>query len=233
MKEHINKWGKPVDRTEWGMLPQTINAYYNPLNNEIVFPAGILQAPFYDPNSSDAENYGGIGVVIGHELTHGFDDQGRNFDKDGNMKNWWTQEDAERFATLTQGLINQFNEVEILPGLMANGQYTLGENIADQGGLRVAMTALEDAYKQKGEDIYSSTIEGLTPQQAFYMNYANIWAQNIRDEEKRALTVGDVHSLSENRVNVTLRNITPFFQAFDIKEGDKLYRPAEEQIIIW
>ncbi len=233
MQEVLNKWGKPVDRTEWGMLPQTINAYYNPLNNEIVFPAGILQAPFYDPASSDAENYGGIGVVIGHELTHGFDDQGCMFDKDGNMKNWWTPEDAQRFATLTQGLAKQFDEVEILPGLMANGQYTLGENIADQGGLRVSMTALEDAYKQKGEDINADRIDGLTPRQAFYMNYANIWAQNIRDEEKRALTVGDVHSLSENRVNVTLRNITPFFQAFDIKEGDKLYRPAEEQIIIW
>ena len=149
------------------------------------------------------------------------------------MKNWWTPEDAQRFATLTQGLAKQFDEVEILPGLMANGQYTLGENIADQGGLRVSMTALEDAYKQKGEDINADRIDGLTPRQAFYMNYANIWAQNIRDEEKRALTVGDVHSLSENRVNVTLRNITPFFQAFDIKEGDKLYRPAEEQIIIW
>lgn len=234
-QEQLDKWGKPVDRSEWGMLPQTINAYYNPMNNEIVFPAGILQAPFYDPNSSDAENYGGIGVVIGHELTHGFDDQGCNFDKDGNLTNWWTPEDAQAFATLTQGLVAQFNEVEVLPGLNANGQYTLGENIADQGGLRVSMTALADAYKKKGIDINNTdiTIDGLTPQQVFYMNYANIWAQNIRDEEKRALTIGDVHSLSENRVNVTLRNITPFFKAFDIKEGDKLYRSAEDQIIIW
>lgn len=233
--EYLAKWGKPVDREEWGMTPQTINAYYNPVNNEIVFPAGILQAPFFDPESSDAENYGGIGVVIGHEMTHGFDDQGRNFDADGNMINWWTQEDAEAFANLTTGLVGQFDEIEVLPGLNANGTYTLGENIADQGGLRVAMTAFLDSQKKKGVDINSeeARIDGLTPLQAFYMNYANLWAQNTRDEEKRSLTLGDVHSLGENRVNVSLRNITPFFEAFGIKEGDKLFRPASEQVIIW
>lgn len=231
----LAKWGKPVDRSEWGMLPQTINAYYNPVNNEIVFPAGILQAPFYDPNSSDAENYGGIGVVIGHELTHGFDDQGRNFDFEGNMNNWWTDEDAAKFDELTKGLIAQFDEVEVLPGLHANGQYTLGENIADQGGLRVARTAFLDSQAKKGVDVNSADakIDGFDPMQVFYMNYANIWAQNIRDAEKRSLTTGDVHSLSENRVNVSLRNIEPFFEAFDIKEGDKLYRPVEERVIIW
>lgn len=234
-KQLLEKWGKPVDKTEWGMTPQTINAYYNPLANEIVFPAGILQAPFFDAESSDAENYGGIGVVIGHEMTHGFDDQGCNFDADGNMKNWWTAEDAEAFKKLTQGLVDQFNEVEILPGLNANGQYTLGENIADQGGLRVAYTAFLDSQKKKGVDINSdeAKIEGYTPSQVFYMNYANLWAQNIREAEIRSLTSGDVHSLGINRVNVTLRNIQPFMNAFGIKEGDKMYRPASEQVIIW
>ncbi len=233
--EYLKKWGKPVDRTEWAMTPQTINAYYNPLNNEIVFPAGILQAPFFDPEASDAENYGGIGVVIGHEMTHGFDDQGCNFDANGNMVNWWQPEDAEAFSKLTQGLADQFNKVEILPGLFANGQYTLGENIADQGGLRIAMTAFLDSQKKKGVDVESEAalIEGLTPEQVFYMNYANLWAQNIREAEMRNLTSGDVHSLGENRVNVTLKNIEPFFKAFGIKDGDKMFRPASERVIIW
>lgn len=234
-KEYLKKWGKPVDRTEWGMTPQTINAYYNPLNNEIVFPAGILQAPFFDPEASDAENYGGIGVVIGHEMTHGFDDQGRNFDSNGNMVNWWQPEDAEKFASMTKGLVEQFDEVEVLPGVHANGQYTLGENIADQGGLRVAMTAFLDSQKKKGVDVKSEAalIDGFTPLQAFYMNYANLWAQNIRDAEIRNLTTGDVHSLGKNRVNVSLKNIAPFFEAFDIKAGDPMFRPAEERVIIW
>ena len=234
-KEYLKKWGKPVDRTEWSMTPQTINAYYNPLNNEIVFPAGILQAPFYDANASDAENYGGIGVVIGHELTHGFDDQGCQFDANGNMVNWWTPQDAEEFAKLTQGLVGQFDEIEVLPGLHANGQYTLGENIADQGGLRVARTAFLDSQKKKGVDVKSEAakIDGFDPMQVFYMNFANLWAQNIRDEEIRSLTSGDVHSLGNNRVNVSLKNIAPFFEAFGIKEGDKMFRPEAERVIIW
>ena len=235
VKKQLEKWGKPVDRTEWGMTPQTINAYYNPINNEIVFPAGLLQAPFFDAESSDAENYGGIGVVIGHELTHGFDDQGCNFDADGNMVNWWKPEDAEAFKNLTQGLVAQFDEVEVLPGLHANGQYTLGENIADQGGLRVAMTAFKDSQVKKGVDINSEAakIDGFTPSQVFYMNFANLWAQNTRPEEIRSLTTGDVHSLGENRVNVSLRNIEPFFEAFGITEGQPLFRPASERVIIW
>lgn len=233
--EAYAKWGKPVDRTEWGMLPQTINAYYNPLANEIVFPAGILQAPFFDPEASDAENYGGIGVVIGHEMTHGFDDQGRNFDAQGNMVNWWTDEDVQAFSELTQGLVAQFDAVEVLPGLNANGQYTLGENIADQGGLRISRTAFLDSQKKKGVDVDSpeAKIDGFTPMQVFYMNYANLWAQNIRPEQMRSLTTGDVHSLGENRVNVTLRNIEPFFDAFGIKDGDKMFRPASERVVIW
>ncbi|MDE6283158.1 MAG: M13 family metallopeptidase [Muribaculaceae bacterium] len=234
-KKEYEKWGKPVDKTEWGMTPQTVNAYYNPLANEIVFPAAILQAPFFNPEASDAENYGGIGVVIGHEMSHGFDDQGCNFDAKGNMTNWWTPEDAEAFATLTKGLADQFDKIEILPGLMANGSYTLGENIGDQGGLRVAYTAFLDSQKAKGVDIDSeeAMIDGFTPEQAFYLNYANIWATNCRDAEKRNLTIGDVHSLAENRVNVTLRNIAPFIKAFGIKPGDKLYLSPDEQVVIW
>ncbi|MCM1152750.1 MAG: M13 family metallopeptidase [Muribaculum sp.] len=234
-KDYLSRWGKPVDRSLWHMTPQTINAYYNPLNNEIVFPAGILQAPFYDPNSSDAENYGGIGVVIGHELTHGFDDQGCNFDANGNLENWWTAADAEEFAKLTKGLADQYSAVEVLPGLMANGNYTLGENIADHGGLRIAMTAFQDSQKKKGVDISSqeALIDGFDPMQVFYMNYANLWAQNVRDAEKRNLTMSDPHSLGVNRVNVALRNLDPFFKAFGITEGDPMYRPEAERIIIW
>ncbi|MDE6346978.1 MAG: M13 family metallopeptidase [Muribaculaceae bacterium] len=234
-KETYSKWGKPVDKTEWGMTPQTVNAYYNPMANEIVFPAAILQAPYFDPEASDAENYGAIGVVIGHEMTHGFDDQGRNFDAEGNMVDWWTPEDTEAFNALAKGLIAQFDEVEVLPGLNANGQYTLGENIADQGGLRVARTAFLDAQKAKGVDITSeeAKIDGFDPMQVFYMNYANVWANNTRPETMRQLTIGDVHSLGKNRVNVTLRNITPFFEAFSIKSGDKMFRPADEQVVIW
>ncbi len=233
--DYLSRYGKPVDRTLWQMLPQQINAYYNPLNNEIVFPAGILQAPFYDPNASDAENYGGIGVVIGHELSHGFDDQGCNFDADGNMTNWWSPEDAKAFKELTQGLVAQFDEVEVLPGLHANGAYTLGENIGDQGGLRVAYTAFLDSQKKKGVDIESESavIDGLTPAQTFYLNYANLWAQNVRDAEIRSLTMGDVHSIGKNRVNVTLKNLDPFFKAFNIKEGDPMFRPENERVIIW
>ncbi len=233
--EIYSKWGKPVDKTEWGMTPQTVNAYYNPTANEIVFPAAILQAPFFDPDATDAENYGGIGVVIGHEMTHGFDDQGRNFDKDGNMINWWTPEDAEAFEAMTKGLVGQFDAVEVLPGLHANGTYTLGENIADQGGLRVAMTAFLNSQAKKGVDIddESQKIQGYSPAQIFYMNYANLWAQNIRDEEIRSLTMGDVHSLGNLRVNVSLRNLEPFFKAFGMKEGDPMYRPENERVIIW
>ncbi|MDE5734065.1 MAG: M13 family metallopeptidase, partial [Duncaniella sp.] len=234
-RDTYSKWGKPVDRTEWGMTPQTVNAYYNPMANEIVFPAAILQAPFFDPNASDAENYGGIGVVIGHEMTHGFDDQGRLFDAKGNMTNWWTDGDAARFAEKAQGLVAQFNEVEVLPGVFANGQYTLGENIADQGGLRVAMTAFLDSQLKKGVDVDSpeAMIDGFSPKQVFYMNYANLWASNIRDEEIKSLTQGDVHSLGRNRVNVTLRNIAPFFEAFSITEDQPMYRPDSTRVVIW
>ncbi|MBO8454953.1 MAG: M13 family metallopeptidase [Bacteroidetes bacterium] len=227
--DNFSKLGKPVDKTEWQMSPQTVNAYYNPTTNEICFPAAILQPPFYNPEADDAVNYGGIGVVISHEMTHGFDDQGRNFDKDGNMVNWWTEADAEAFKAKTAVLVKQFDEVEVLPGLNANGALSLGENIADQGGLRIAYTAMENSFGGNRPD----PIDGFTPEQRFYISYATLWAQNITDEEKARLTKLDVHSLGENRVNVTLRNLDTFFEAFGIKEGDPMYRPASERVVIW
>lgn len=228
-EDNLAKIGKPVDKTEWGMSPQTVNAYYNPTTNEICFPAGILQPPFYNSDADDAVNYGAIGVVISHEMTHGFDDQGRLFDKDGNMNNWWTDEDAEAFKAKAQGLVDQFNQIEIQPGLMANGAATLGENIADQGGLRIAYTALQNSFNGK----HPEPIDGFTAEQRFYLAYATLWAQNITPQEEQRLTLLDVHSLGRNRVNATLRNIDTFFEAFGIKEGDAMYRPESERIIIW
>lgn len=211
------------------MSPQTVNAYYNPTTNEICFPAGILQPPFFDPEADDAVNYGAIGVVIGHEMTHGFDDQGRNFDKDGNMSNWWTDADAEAFNALSEKLVAQFDSVEVAPGVRANGLLTLGENIADQGGLRVAHTAYINSLNGKE----GNTIDGFTPDQMFYLAYSHVWAGNIRDAEILSRTQSDPHSLGRWRVNATLRNIQPFFDAFNIVEGDAMYRPEEERVIIW
>lgn len=227
--DNMSRLGKPVDRTEWLMSPQTVNAYYNPTTNEICFPAAILQPPFYNPEADDAVNYGAIGVVISHEMTHGFDDQGRMFDKSGNMSDWWTEKDAEAFRERTAVLVSQFDSVEVLPGVHANGALTLGENIADQGGLRVAYTALHNSFN----GVRPEPVDGLSPEQRFYLSYANIWAQNITDEEIARLTKLDVHSLGSNRVNVTLRNLQTFFDAFGIKEGDAMFRPEEERTVIW
>lgn len=226
---YLADYGKPVDKTRWFMSPQTVNAYYNPLSNEICFPAGILQPPFFDPNADDALNYGAIGVVIGHEMTHGFDDQGRQFDKDGNLRNWWANTDADAFNALADILVAQFDSVIVIDDVHANGRFTLGENIADQGGLRVAMTAYKNSQKNKPAE----SIDGFTPEQRFYLAYANVWAGNIRDAEILSRTKTDPHSLGRWRVNATLRNIEEFFQAFDIKEGDPMYRPLEERVIIW
>ncbi len=228
---NLSDYGKPVDKNRWYMPPQTVNAYYSPLSNEICFPAGILQAPFFDPNADDALNYGAIGVVIGHEMTHGFDDQGRQFDKDGNLKNWWAESDAVAFNQLADRLVAQFDSVIVHEesNTHANGRFTLGENIADQGGLRVAMTA----YKNSQRETPAEIIDGFTPEQRFYLAYANVWAGNIRDEEILSRTKTDPHSLGRWRVNATLRNIEEFFQAFDIKDGDPMFRPAEERVIIW
>jgi putative endopeptidase len=227
--DNLSKLGQPTDPTEWHMTPQTVNAYYNPTTNEICFPAGILQPPFFNPEADDAVNYGAIGVVIGHEMTHGFDDQGSLFDKDGNMNNWWTAEDRAAFVEKTHVLVDQFNEVEIVPGLMANGELTLGENIADHGGVSVAWTALHNAL---GDNV-PAPIDGFTAEQRFFLGYARVWAQNITDEEKARLTKLDVHSLGNNRVNVTLRNFDQFFEAFAIQEGDPMWRPESERVHIW
>ena len=194
--DNLRKFGKPVDKDEWLMSPQTVNAYYNPTTNEICFPAAILQPPFYNPDADDAVNYGAIGVVIGHEMTHGFDDQGRNFDKDGNMNNWWTDEDAAAFKAKTDILVKQFDAIEVLPAkegqpaIFANGALSLGENIADQGGLRVARTAYRNSLAGREAP---APIDGFTPEQRFYLGYATLWAQNIRDEEIARLTKLDVH----------------------------------------
>ena len=229
VQDNLSKLGKPTDRTEWYMTPQTVNAYYNPTTNEICFPAGILQKPFFDPDADAPVNYGAIGVVIGHEMSHGFDDQGSMFDAKGNMVNWWTAEDKEKFTAKGDILVKQFDEVEILPGVHANGRYTLGENIGDHGGLSIAYTAMQNAVKEHPQDL----IDGLTPDQRFYLAYATVWAQNITDQEKQRLTNMDPHSLAVNRVNVSLRNFQSFFDAFDIKEGDPMFRPEEERVHIW
>ena len=228
--DEMSQVGKPVDREKWLMSPQTVNAYYMPTTNEICFPAAILQPPFYNPNADDAVNYGAIGVVIAHEMTHGFDDQGSQFDKDGNMKDWWTAEDRAAFEKKTQVLVDQFNAIEILPGLYADGKFSLGENIADQGGLRLAFTGLTDYAWAEGRP---ADIDGFTGEQRFYIGYATLWAQNITEKEMENLTKNDVHSLGRNRVNATLRNIQSWYDAFDIKEGDAMFMPVEERVIIW
>ena len=220
---------KPVDKTRWLMSPQTVNAYYNPTTNEICFPAGILQPPFFYMDADDAVNYGGIGVVIGHEMTHGFDDQGRQYDKDGNLKDWWTAEDAKQFNLRADKLADQYSSIIVLDTVHANGRFTLGENIADHGGLRVSYTAFKNATK--GQDL--KPIDGFTPDQRFYLAYAGLWAQNIRDEEILRLTKIDPHSLGKWRVNAALRNLESFFQAFGITEKDPMYMKAEDRVTIW
>lgn len=226
---NLSKINKPVDKTEWGMPPQMVNAYYNPSMNEIVFPAGILQPPFFFMNGDDAVNYGAIGVVIGHEMTHGFDDKGCLFDKNGNLNNWWTEKDTKRFNERTQVLVNQFDNFIVLDDVHANGELTLGENIADLGGLNIAHTAFKKATDGQNLD----KIGGFTPEQRFYIAYAHVWGQNIRDAEMLRLTKEDVHSLGELRVNGSLPNIPDFHAAFDITEGDRMYLPENERAIIW
>ena len=220
---------KPVDKTRWLMSPQTVNAYYNPTTNEICFPAGILQPPFFYMDADDAVNYGGIGVVIGHEMTHGFDDQGRQYDKDGNLKDWWTAEDAKQFNLRADKLADQYSSIIVLDTVHANGRFTLGENIADHGGLRVSYTAFKNATK--GQDL--KPIDGFTPDQRFYLAYAGLWAQNIRDEEILRLTKIDPHSLGKWRVNAALRNLESFFQAFGVTEKDPMYMKPEDRVTIW
>lgn len=227
--EVMNKVGKPVDKEEWFMTPQTINAYYNPTTNEICFPAGILQPPFFDPNADDAANYGAIGVVIGHEMTHGFDDQGAQYDKDGNLNNWWTKEDFAAFQKRTGMLADHFDRIEVLPGLHANGRLTLGENMADHGGLMVAYQAYKNATAEKP----LKTIEGFTPDQRFFLSYALVWANNIREESLRQLTKMDPHSAGRWRVNGTLPHIDAWYKAFNITKKDKLYLAPKNRVVCW
>lgn len=225
----LGKINKPVDKSEWFMPPQMVNAYYNPLYNEIVFPAGILQPPFFFAEADDAVNYGAIGMVIGHEMTHGFDDKGRLFDKEGNMKDWWTTDDGERFKGRSQKLVNQFNNIVVIDTVMANGELSLGENIADLGGLNISYTAFKNTDQFKN----GAKIDGFTPEQRFFLAYAHVWAQNIRDKEKIRLTKVDVHSLGRNRVNEPLRNMPEFHTAFGAQQGDYMYLSNEERAYIW
>ena len=221
---------KPVDKSRWHMNPQTVNAYYNPTTNEICFPAAILQPPFFNPDADDAVNYGAIGVVIGHEMTHGFDDQGRNYDKDGNLIDWWTAEDAVRFKERADKLVDQYDQIIVIDTLHANGRFTLGENIADHGGLLVAHQAYLNSLKGKETP---APIDGFTNEQRFFLGYATLWGQNIRPEEIRRRTKIDPHSLGKWRVNAALRNIAPFYAAFDIKEGDPMFMAPADRVFIW
>jgi putative endopeptidase len=220
---------RPVDRDEWYMTPQTVNAYYNPPTNEICFPAGILQYPFFDMEADDAFNYGAIGVVIGHEMTHGFDDQGRKYDKDGNMVEWWSADDSRRFNERAQVIIDFFNNISVLPDLKGNGPLTAGENLADHGGLQVAYTALMNVSKNKS----SRKISGFTAAQRFFIAYAGVWAGSIREAEIRKRTKMDPHSLGRWRVNGALPHIDAWYDAFNISKEDPLFVPKEQRVTIW
>lgn len=228
--DYINrKVNKPVDKTEWGMTPQTVNAYYNPTTNEICFPAAILQPPFFDANADDAVNYGGIGAVIGHEMSHGFDDQGSQFDKTGNQRNWWTDADKKNYEARTKVLVDHFGKVELIPGKKINGNLTLGENIGDNGGLNVAYRAFQNSMKKnplKNKD-------GFTPEQRFFLSWARVWAGNARPEYMEYLLNVDPHSPNEARVNAALPHIDGWYEAFNIKKGDKLFIPKKRRAQIW
>ena len=221
--------GKPVDIDDWYMTPQTVNTYYNPTTNEICFPAGILQVPFFDMTADDAFNYGAIGVVIGHEMTHGFDDQGRQYDKDGNMHDWWAASDGEQFKARTDKYADFFSAIKVLPDLNANGKLTLGENLADHGGLQVAYAAFKNATKNKPLPV----IDGLTADQRFFLAYAGVWAGNITEAEIRNRTKSDPHSLGRWRVNGALPHIDAWYDAFGVKPGDKMYIPKEQRLPLW
>jgi putative endopeptidase len=229
LKEDLEKIGQPVDKTEWGMSPPTVNAYYNPSFNEIVFPAGILQFPFFDVNADDAINYGAIGMVIGHEMTHGFDDQGSQYDDKGNLVNWWAEEDGQKFKAKTTVLIDQYNAFTVLDSLHVNGKLTLGENIADHGGLAIAY----DAFKMTRQGQDTTRIDGFTPDQRFFLGYAQVWRLKSRDASMRTRINTDPHSPEMCRVNGPAANFDPFYAAFAIKEGDKMYLAPDKRARIW
>ena len=225
----LNKLGKPVDRAEWGMTPPTVNAYYNPAFNEIVFPAGILQFPFFDANADDAVNYGGIGAVIGHEITHGFDDQGRLYNAEGNLSNWWKSEDSASFMNKADVVVTQFNKVIVYDTMHANGKLTEGENLADLGGINIAY----EAFKKTKEGKSNTKIDGFTPDQRFFLSWAQVWRANTTPEELASRLKTDPHSASELRANVPVSNVEAWYKAFNIQPGDKLYRPASERARVW
>lgn len=225
----VSKLGKPVDRTEWGMTPPTVNAYYNPAFNEIVFPAGILQFPFFDFSADDAVNYGGIGAVIGHEMTHGFDDQGRQYDASGNLNDWWTEADAKQFTEKANRVVEQFNNYTVLDTVHVNGELTLGENLADLGGLAIAYEAFQKTRQAKE----GKKIDGFTPEQRFFLSWAQVWRANTRPEEMAQRIVTDPHSPNELRANGPLSNMPEFYKAFDVKPGDKMYRAPKDRAKVW
>ena len=227
-KRSIAKVNQPVDRSEWGMTPPTVNAYYNPTFNEVVFPAGILQFPFFDKDADDAINYGAIGAVIGHEMTHGFDDQGRQYDKDGNLKDWWTKEDADKFKKRVQVMIDQYNQYTLL-GLHVNGSLTQGENLADIGGLTIAYQAFKNTPEGKSD----TKIDGFTPDQRFFLSFAQVWRVKSSDETMRVRLNTDPHSPEVFRVDGTVSNIEAFYKAFNIKPGDKMYRAEKDRVKVW
>ncbi|MCG1035016.1 M13 family metallopeptidase [Polaribacter sargassicola] len=228
--KNIAKLGKEVDRTEWGMSPQTVNAYFNPLNNEIVFPAAILQPPFYDYKADEAVNYGGIGAVIGHEISHSFDDSGARFDGDGNLKNWWTEEDSEKFAVVGDKLVKQYSDIVAIDSMHLNGKYTLGENIGDLGGVQAAYEGLQIFLKKNGRP---ADIDGYTPEQRFFLSWGTIWRTKMRDEALKNLIMTNTHSPGMYRAYMPLKNVDAFYEAFDVKEGDKMYLAPEDRVRIW
>ena len=233
MKRRLARIGKPVDRTEWAMPPQTVNAYYSPNRNEVVFPAGILQPPFFFPEADDAVNYGGIGAVIGHEMTHGFDDSGRHFDAQGNLRDWWTPEDSKRFLERGTKIVNQFDSYIAIDSLHVNGRLTEGENIADLGGVKIALSALESDLSRQSAEAREKKIDGLTPEQRFFLSWAQIWRTNVRPEYLRLSLSIDPHSPAPFRVNGPLSNLPEFANAFDISAPCPMIRPENERVQIW
>ena len=229
-KDNLDKIDEPVDRTEWGMSPQTVNAYFNPFNNEIVFPAAILQPPFYDYKADEAVNYGGMGAVIGHEISHAFDDSGARFDANGNLVNWWTDKDLENFTERGNKLADQYSGVAVLDSVYINGKFTLGENIGDLGGVLAAYDGLQRFYKENGRP---DNIDGFTPEQRFFMSWATVWRTKAREEALRNQVKTDPHSPGRFRATQPLQNVDAFYQAFDIKEGDPMYVAPENRVRIW
>jgi predicted metalloendopeptidase len=228
-QRQLSKLGKPIDRSEWFMTPQTVNAYYNPTMNEIVFPAAILQPPFFNVEADDAVNYGAIGAVIGHEMTHGFDDQGRKSDGDGNLTDWWTEKDGKEFEARTQVMVAQYNGFIPIDTMRVNGAFTLGENIADLGGLTIAYHAYQKSLGGKDAPV----LDGFTGDQRFFLGWAQVWARAYRDDELRRRLITDPHSPSEYRANGVVANMPEFHRAFSVRAGDPLYRADGERVKIW